>query len=69
MRTERRLLNKYADLITCMSAGTLSFKKKDEIIEVNMLLKEISILKRRLLRETLMEDTEDLQMKIKFKKR
>lgn len=69
MKTERQLLNKYAEFISTISGATLTFKQKGDINDVNRIFREIVILRRRMMREQLKEKTEDLQMKIKFRKR
>ena len=68
MKTERRLLNKYDEFLTILARATLSFKKKNEITEVNRLLKEIVMLKKQRMREGLTKESDDLQMRIKFRK-
>lgn len=68
MKTERRLLNKYDEFLTILARATLSFKKKEEIDYVNRLLKEIVMLKKQRMRDELSKESDDLQMKIKFRK-
>jgi len=67
MRTERRLLNKYDEFLSVIAKATLTFSKKDEIGEVNRILKEILALKKRMIREQLSSE-DNLQMRIKFKR-
>lgn len=69
MKTERQLLNKYAEFFTILKDATLTFKLKEDIEDINRIFKEIVILRRRMMKEQLKEQSEDLQMRIKFKKR
>jgi hypothetical protein len=68
MRTERRLLNKYLEFTECLSKATLSFKKKGEIEELNRILKEILVLRKRFVKEAMKQEINDTQMMIKFRR-
>ena len=71
MKTERLLLNKYAEFLSILGDAEIGFKRKEakeRMIQMNTLYKEIVTLRKRMMKERLQEETDDLQMKIKFKK-
>lgn len=72
MKTERQLLNKYAKFLSVLTDAEIGFKRKEakeKMEQINMFYKEIIMLRKRMMKERLNEESEDLQMKIKFKKR
>ena len=71
MKTERLLLNKYAEFFNILKDAEIGFKRKEakeRMAQMNATYKEIVILRRRMMKERLQEETDDLQMKIKFKR-
>lgn len=71
MKTERLLLNKYAEFLSILKDAEISFKRKEvkqRMEELNTILKEIVILRKRMMKEHLAEETQDLQTKIRFRK-
>lgn len=72
MKTERQLINKYAEFMSVLTDAEIGFKRKEakeKIEQINVIYKEIVMLRRRLIKEHVKEESEDLQMKIKFRKR
>jgi hypothetical protein len=72
MNTQRRLLNKYAEFLSILKDAEISFKRKEsaeKITEMNRIHKEIVILRKQLIREQIREERQDLQIKMKFRKR
>ena len=71
MKTERLLLNKYAEFFNILKDAEIGFKRsvaKERMVQMNDTYKEIVALRKRMMKERLQEETDDLQMKIKFKK-
>ena len=71
MKTERLLLNKYAEFLTILKDAEIGFKRKDakeHMVQMNATYKEIVILRKRMMKERIQEETDYLQMKIKFRK-
>lgn len=45
MKKDIELLNKFAELLECLSKAKITFKKKEDVIEINTILKEIKKLR------------------------
>ena len=71
MKTERLLLNKYAEFFNILKDAEIGFKRsvaKERMVQMNATYKEIVILRKRMMKERIQEETDYLQMKIKFRK-